>query len=60
MVTFPLRQPAFAGRWFGPDPAGEARYANNVLFVASLSTILTALSFGLLEDLERSASSFTH
>jgi MFS family permease len=48
MVTFPLRQPAFAGRWFGPDPAGEARYANNVLFVASLSTILTALSFGLL------------
>src|ERR1700689_3025973 len=48
MVTFPLRQPAFAGRWFGEDPAGEARYANNVLFVASMSTVLTALSFGML------------
>jgi EmrB/QacA subfamily drug resistance transporter len=48
MVTFPVRQPAFARRWFGADPAGDARYARNVLFVVSVSTVLTALSGGLL------------
>jgi MFS family permease len=48
MVTIPLRQPAFARRWFGDDPAGDARYAHNVLFVVSISTVLTALSGGLL------------
>jgi EmrB/QacA subfamily drug resistance transporter len=48
MVTFPRHQPAFASRWFGDDAAGDARYANNVLFVASMSTVLTALSGGLL------------
>jgi EmrB/QacA subfamily drug resistance transporter len=48
MVITPLRQPAFARRWFGDDPAGDARYAGNVLFVVSLSTVLTALSGGLL------------
>jgi MFS family permease len=48
LTPLALRQPAFARRLFGDDPAGDARYANNILFVVSLSTTLTALSGGLL------------
>jgi EmrB/QacA subfamily drug resistance transporter len=35
-------------RDFGEGAAADAKYANNVLFVVSISTILTALSGGLL------------
>jgi EmrB/QacA subfamily drug resistance transporter len=35
-------------RTFGEGPDAEARYANNVLFVVSISVTLTALSGGLL------------
>jgi MFS family permease len=47
-VTTALPQPGFIRKRFGDGPSGEARYANNVLFVVSISTILTALSGGLL------------